>query len=34
MRAYIEPEFVTLSEDDVKNSVKLGIVFPLRSILG
>jgi|AZIF01.1.fsa_nt_gi hypothetical protein len=34
MRAYIEPEVVTLSEDDVKNSVKLGIVFPLRSILG
>jgi hypothetical protein len=34
MKAYIEPEFLTLSEDDVKNSVQKGPIFPLRSILG
>lgn len=34
MRAYIEPEFVTLSDADVKNSVKSGIIFPMRSLLG
>ncbi len=34
MKTYNVPKIVTLTEQDIKMSVKLGTVFVLRSVVG